>query len=62
MKILDVFGKGKKAKSQKEGINIAAEEADEYQLPYFLDDEKKKKGQYNHIKIKKRSGIRWVSM
>ena len=43
MKILDVFGKGKKAKNQKETKNSVADEAPEYQLPYFLDDDKKKK-------------------
>ena len=43
MKILDVFGKGKKTKNQKDDINNAADESLEYQLPYFLDDDKKKK-------------------
>ena len=47
MKILDVFGKGKKAKNQKDGHNGAADEAPEYQLPYFLDDDKKKKTKKN---------------
>ena len=43
MKILDVFGKGKKTKNQKDNINNVADESLEYQLPYFLDDDKKKK-------------------
>ena len=42
MKILDVFGKSKKNKNQKDDINSLAESSPEYQLPYFMDDDKKK--------------------
>ena len=44
MKILDIFGKGKKAKNEKDDINNVAEDnAPAYHLPYYLQDEPKKK-------------------
>ena len=50
MKILDVFGKSKKAKNQKDDINNAADESAAYQLPYFMDDNPKKKSNQNEGK------------
>ena len=50
MKILDVFGKGKKSKNQKDDINNVADSSPEYQLPYFMDDDKKKKSRKAEVK------------